>query len=69
MAKYLVTTSYEDGTKRMLETGDGGMAMREAANACYQEDKGKAVSLEKDGTSLFSEKIKPYGKPDMVAKG
>lgn len=60
MSTYRVITEYKDGTKYILETSDGGRAMQEAARGSYQEDQPKAVSLEKDGTVLWTEKVKPY---------
>ncbi|MCK9570363.1 hypothetical protein M0R72_15560 [Candidatus Pacearchaeota archaeon] len=57
MAKYIVTTEYKDGTRRMLETTDGAMAMQEASSASWKEDQPKSVKLEKDGTTIWSENI------------
>lgn len=67
MAQYRVVTEYKDGSRRILETKDGGRAMQEAASCTYQEDQGKTVTLEKDGETIWKEAVKPY-KP-MAAAG
>ena len=60
MANFKVLTVYEDGTRRTLETTDGAIAVREAGNASYEEEKAKTVSLEQDGTVIYSDKIKAW---------
>ena len=60
MANFKVLTVYEDGTRRTLETTDGAIAVREAGNACYEEEQAKTVALEQDGKVLFSDSIKAY---------
>ncbi len=57
---YKVTVTYSDKSVRTFETDDGAAAMRETSSSCYQEDKAKTVSLEKDGTAIFSEKVAAY---------
>jgi hypothetical protein len=66
MAKYRVTTDYDDGTKRMMETTDGKKAMQEAAGCSYQEETGKTVMLQMDDETIWKEKVKPW-KADQVA--
>jgi hypothetical protein len=64
MAKYRVVTEYADGSVRTLETADGTKAMHEASQSCHQQEQDKTVTLEKDGTVIWSEKVKKYkGEP------
>ena len=60
MANFTLTTKYEDGSVRSFTTGDGALAVREAGNACYEEEQAKTVALEQDGKVLFSDSIKAY---------
>ena len=63
VAQYKVTCTYSDSSKRSFETSDGSRAMREVGNLSYEEDQSKAITLEKDGDPIYSEKIKAY-KPE-----
>lgn len=60
MANYKVSVKYKDGTKRILETSVGSMAIQEASFACSKESQSKEVLLEKDGETLFKESIEAY---------
>jgi hypothetical protein len=64
MSSYKVSVKYADGSLRTFETTDGPKAMHEISSSTWEEDQLKTVSLEKDGESLFSEKVKAYKSPE-----
>jgi hypothetical protein len=68
MATFKVMTKYKDGTTRMLETKDGKKAMQEAASCAYSEDQSKTVTLEQDGETIWSEKVKSWKEQEAEQK-